>query len=53
MTTQPTTTPRFSDAAIEWVFSQLHRWQIDPNDAEMQGVMRRFYRLGRHGGRGR
>jgi len=44
---------RFSDASIEWVFSHLHRWQIDPHDDEMQAAVRRFLWLGEHKNAGR
>ena len=37
---------RFSDAAIEYVFSHLHRWQISPADEEMQAAVKRFFWLG-------
>jgi len=39
-------TSRFSDAAIEWVFSHLHGWDIAPDDVEMQAAMRRYIWLG-------
>jgi len=42
---------RFSDAAIVWVFSHLHWWEIAPDDVEMQDAVRRYFWLGRHGGR--
>ena len=44
---------RFSDASIKWVFSHLHRWQIDPDDEEMQAAVRRFLWLGEHKKAGR
>ncbi|NQT21637.1 MAG: hypothetical protein HQ592_18170 [Planctomycetes bacterium] len=41
---------RFSDEAIEWVFSRLPRWEISPGDAEMQAAVKRFIWLGEQRG---